>query len=119
MDMPFGKHKGAPLEELPDDYLVWLNKAEDLYPPLRRAVDEEYARRFGPGGPPPPSKPSRSSGYIPPSAESRGLSAKEARLLVDVLRAGFCALEEGEAGADQELDALREKVKKLTWGVRS
>ena len=45
MDMPFGKHKGTPLEDLPRDYLDWLNALEDLRPPLRSAVDREIERR--------------------------------------------------------------------------
>jgi hypothetical protein len=118
MNMPFGKFKGTPLEELEDGYLAWLHKADNLFPPLRKAVDAEYARRFAESGPP-PAKPS-SSGYGAPQ-EGRGLSAQEARLLVNVLRTGFDVLvsesESNEAEVD-ELEALRTKVSKLTWSTR-
>jgi hypothetical protein len=43
--MPFGKFKGMPVDELPDDYLLWLDSLNNLRPFLRRAVDEEIERR--------------------------------------------------------------------------
>lgn len=43
--MPFGKHKGRPLSELPEQYLLWLASLDDLRPPLRLAVDSEVRRR--------------------------------------------------------------------------
>jgi hypothetical protein len=43
--MPFGKHKGVPLAELPDDYLDWLASLDDLRPPLRAAVHREVRKR--------------------------------------------------------------------------
>jgi hypothetical protein len=42
--MPFGRHKGLSLDELPDDYLDWLCTIE-LREPLRRALLDEVARR--------------------------------------------------------------------------
>ena len=37
--MPFGKHKGVPLAELPNNYIFWLlNKAENLDADLRTAL---------------------------------------------------------------------------------
>jgi hypothetical protein len=47
MNMPFGRYKGLPLEELPDDYLAWLAGRADLWEPLRHAVDTEQAQRLG------------------------------------------------------------------------
>src|SRR5947207_10839575 len=44
--MPFGRHKGRPLDQLPSDYIWWLVTL-DLRPPLRRHVALEYERRFG------------------------------------------------------------------------
>ena len=44
MNMPFGKHRGTPLEELPGGYLRWL-AGLDLHTPLRDAVDAERRRR--------------------------------------------------------------------------
>jgi hypothetical protein len=44
--MPFGKHKGEPLDDIATDYLQWLiNTATNLRPPLRRAIVMELERR--------------------------------------------------------------------------
>jgi uncharacterized protein (DUF3820 family) len=43
--MPFGKHKGTPLRELPDDYLLWLSLLPELRDPLLTAVHLEMDRR--------------------------------------------------------------------------
>jgi|SRR6516162_9625581 hypothetical protein len=50
--MPWGKHKGRPLEEIPVDYLGWLlDEAENMKPWLREAVRQEFERRLaGPAG---------------------------------------------------------------------
>jgi hypothetical protein len=45
--MPFGKHKGVELADLPNDYLAWLIDLDDLREPLRSAVNREYAFRSG------------------------------------------------------------------------
>jgi len=46
--MPFGKHRGKPVSELPDDYLEWLSDpARQLRGPLAGAVAAEVARRKG------------------------------------------------------------------------
>jgi Putative quorum-sensing-regulated virulence factor len=42
--MPFGKHKGHPIPDLPDAYLTWLVTIE-LHDPLRRVVLDELQRR--------------------------------------------------------------------------
>ncbi len=39
--MPFGKHKGLQLDQLPDDYLEWLVNLDDLRQPLRSRVQAE------------------------------------------------------------------------------
>lgn len=44
--IPFGAHKGKHLDELPDDYLLWLGCLSDLRPPLLGAVLREMARRL-------------------------------------------------------------------------
>ena len=43
--MPFGKHKGTPLEELPSEYLLWLG-CLDLRQPLIGHVLREMGRRL-------------------------------------------------------------------------
>ncbi len=45
MRMPFGKHRGYELSELPDGYLKWLSTLE-LHEPLKRAVDDEIYTRI-------------------------------------------------------------------------
>lgn len=45
-EMPFGKHKGIPIAELPDDYLDWLlTTYAPLKGNLRRVLEEEFERR--------------------------------------------------------------------------
>ena len=44
MTMPFGRHKGLELTELPLDYLEWL-AGRHLHGWLRAAVDQEVKRR--------------------------------------------------------------------------
>lgn len=39
--MPFGKHKGTSIENVPDGYLDWLLSLDDLRPPLKDWVAEE------------------------------------------------------------------------------
>lgn len=38
--MPFGKHKGLPLSEVPSDYKAWLLGTGDLDPYLRKALEK-------------------------------------------------------------------------------
>lgn len=49
MQMPFGKHKGTPIAELPDDYLAWLfEEAAIKEGHLKRNIEREYKTRFEP-----------------------------------------------------------------------
>src|ERR1700741_2977933 len=43
--MPFGKFKGIPLCDLPDDYLEWLSQLDNLRQPLLSAVLDEIKNR--------------------------------------------------------------------------
>lgn len=43
---PFGVHKGKPLDEIPDDYLLWLGCLDDLRQPLLGHVLREMSRRL-------------------------------------------------------------------------
>lgn len=48
MEMPFGKHKGTELEDIPLDYLEWLVDNVDLHGELdigvKEAIEEHYYR---------------------------------------------------------------------------
>jgi len=44
--MPFGKFKGTPLADLPDEYLLWLGCLDDLRQPLLGHVLREMGRRL-------------------------------------------------------------------------
>jgi hypothetical protein len=61
--MPWGKHKGTRLRDVPPGYLAWVaEEGRSVEPYLRAAVLEELARRFGfasrAAPPPPPPCPS-------------------------------------------------------------
>lgn len=45
--MPFGKHKGRDLSDVPDDYLDWLFFDIELREPLKSAVHREITKRDG------------------------------------------------------------------------
>jgi hypothetical protein len=45
--MPFGKHRGKLLGDVPDGYLSWLLRECDLDDWLRQAVEEEMRFRYG------------------------------------------------------------------------
>lgn len=44
--MPFGKHKGVPLTDLPPDYLLWVGLLPDLHQPLLGHILREMGRRI-------------------------------------------------------------------------
>lgn len=46
MIIQFGKHKGWPVNELPDGYLQWLFFLETLNPDIEQAVKMEVATRW-------------------------------------------------------------------------
>lgn len=44
--MPFGKFKGQPIRQIPDQYLLWLGCLNDLRQPLLGDVLHEMGRRL-------------------------------------------------------------------------
>jgi uncharacterized protein (DUF3820 family) len=59
MKMPFGKHEGVPLHDLPWTYLQWLSEQEWIHtkrPTLAAAIRAELAMRDGLGGPGVPAR---------------------------------------------------------------
>ena len=43
--MPFGRHKGQAIREIPDNYLTWVLENLELKGSLLKALEEEYERR--------------------------------------------------------------------------
>jgi hypothetical protein len=47
MKMPFGKHKGKPLKDVPDDYLLWVfDNCKRISPTLLRAITTRLEIEF-------------------------------------------------------------------------
>jgi hypothetical protein len=109
MRMPFGKHKGEAVSDLPDDYLEWLAANVHLFGALRREIRYELEdrglptddldaseeddpfqshsqqRQNGYGSPPPP--PPRADGAVQVS-----VAHADADMLWEILRAGYKGL---------------------------
>lgn len=50
MLMPFGKHKGEPVEDVPADYLDWfLGNIERISPALQAEMERQIAMKRGEG----------------------------------------------------------------------
>jgi uncharacterized protein (DUF3820 family) len=49
MEMPFGKHKGEKLEDVPTDYLEWALENCDLRPTLQAEMEAQLALKRGEG----------------------------------------------------------------------
>jgi hypothetical protein len=77
MKMPFGKYRGLPLRDLPDDYIDWLHSLDDLHGRLRREVDAEWQYRQLQGE-------SRR-----PVEHAPDLDAEDRALLAELIRAGY------------------------------
>lgn len=57
--MPFGKFKGTRLDQVSDEYLLWLGTLSDLRQPLLRHVLREMGRRLADRQPVPAGEVSR------------------------------------------------------------
>lgn len=47
-EMPWGKYRGMPINDIPPDYLAWLLRNCDLQPHLKAAVQRAYERHCRP-----------------------------------------------------------------------
>lgn len=47
MKMPFGKYKGEHIEDIPTNYLKWLEEQPNIDSELRRHLNHEIERREG------------------------------------------------------------------------
>lgn len=65
--MPFGKHRGERLSDIPFSYLAWvLDNVESLNHYLRTAIENELASRTAKTAPPKPPPPPRHDGSLVP-----------------------------------------------------
>ena len=46
MEMPFGKHEGTEVDDLPSHYLFWLSENCELYGDLASEIESELAWRW-------------------------------------------------------------------------
>jgi hypothetical protein len=99
--MPFGRHRGVLLTEVPPDYLAWLLGLE-LREPLRSAVAAEAERR-------------QRNAHTPPAPHTPRLARDALPLAEQIITAGYRSLAQkhhpdrgGETRAMQRLnDAVR------------
>jgi hypothetical protein len=108
--MPFGKHKGLLLRELPDDYLCWLRDECDLREPLRMRVEREYQRRIRPR-----DRAQRPAGPFPAA-----LPPALRETAIEIVKAGFRVLAHqrhpdhgGRHEQMLELTVVREALERL------
>jgi hypothetical protein len=125
MRMPFGKHKGEWVHDIPTDYLEWLVRNVELFGSLERAVhdtlrargvedsDEEYYY----SAPPPPPPPFNGAGTCIIT-----LTAEQKALALPLAEKGFRAMAHEchpDKGGDPEvmkqlnllMEALRKQLK--------
>jgi hypothetical protein len=85
--MPFGKHRGAPLSELPGGYLNWLaDKLDEWRDPFRSALAAELERRKGPTLPGVATAPPATA--APPTAARRRAAESQAPTVCDICGLG-------------------------------
>jgi hypothetical protein len=74
--MPFGKHKGKPLAEVPAGYLTWLlENVPDLYPKTREAIEAFVRPHDATEQPPPTSDAPRRQATRQPRAKAEPTAA--------------------------------------------
>jgi len=105
MTTPFGKWKGARIEDLPDDYLYWLTEIE-LDEPLRSAINREWLRR------------NQTSATAPANTTTIRLKPEDLPLARKVFDAGYRTMARklhpdagGDAAQMQGLNLLAENVR--------
>lgn len=121
MRMPFGKHRGEEISELPDEYLAWLFENADLYGALQVCVEKEYWDRFDPEPPPPPP---RSNPGVGPLAR---MTDQQRSVAIKIVESGYRTLalkNHPDAGGDHRamtainlaVEVLREALGKTAGG---
>lgn len=40
--MPFGKYKGKEMQDVPDDYLIWLHKENKCFGKLKEYIEDNF-----------------------------------------------------------------------------
>lgn len=66
MKMPFGKYKDQDLDDIPEDYLVWVLDNCEIRPTLRRAIEVVLGLEVG--SPPGPKRPTSPPTPPPPTS---------------------------------------------------
>jgi hypothetical protein len=97
MNMPFGKFKGVPVDELPEAYLTWLWSKVDLREPLRSAVARVLFPECGP-------------------VDEPAMPDKD--LLRSVYRRMACKWHPDHGGTNAAMQALNEFYTELIAGIR-
>jgi hypothetical protein len=100
--MPFGKYKGHPLDELDDSYLSWLYSLDDLRPPPRDRVQEEFFRR----------RRNDASRFIPGNSRP----PERARELVDAEFKTLAKIHHPDVGGSDA--AMRESLEARAWLIQ-
>jgi hypothetical protein len=117
MKMPFGRHAGRELDELPDPYLKWLGRIE-LQPPLSDAVRREFKRRKT-GAALEPRLVSFPAVYVKIPRNDRQLARRLVNAGYSVLAKKLDPAAEGDPDIKQRLDALAETVREQLEDARS
>ena len=101
MQLTFGKYQGRDIEDVPEDYLLWLYRRNRL---LQKAIEEELDIEPERSKPEPP----KDNVNVPPG------------MLNDLIEAGFKSLavkmhpdHNGDVRKMQELNAVRDKLRKM------
>jgi hypothetical protein len=96
--MPFGRHRGKKLADIPTPYLAWLLREASIEPWLERAVEAELARRDY--DEPVCEAPQRNHVRVP-----RGVTLARALRLIEQGRRGMARTEHPDAGGNTEIMA--------------
>lgn len=102
--LPFGKHKGEPIEDVPTEYLDYLLGLDNLYADTRQAIEREKTRRDGGG----PTHPHGTGRVVPPAVRQAAIA---------IIQAG----QEGYAPkcSAEKLTTLNQAAEMLRGWVRS
>jgi hypothetical protein len=112
--MPFGKHKGLDLADVPADYLRWV-RPKVQRPDLRSAVDAELARR---------AARRHYERHSPPRMPHDSLAGDVRRLALEIVTRGYRAAARehhpdmgGDVEEMQRVNAAADALRELLGGA--